>query len=218
MSYPNYTLVPVESEDLPVLAQFLHSSKQALSINRLIFLDWPNDKIQMRMYSGAVKGGFEDPSIKNFKAVDNDTKEIIGYIAFAKKAVATKEEIEAQNKNFAEQKTPEGINPPLYAEVNNAILQISKDFHKIEHVELVYMCVRIELQRRGIGSSLVKLATDQAKEENIPFTAFAEAPALGFFEKLGMQETRHVDIDLRKYAAPNCGFGPFRLTGMILNP
>ncbi|KAJ5220223.1 hypothetical protein N7468_009427 [Penicillium chermesinum] len=193
MSYPNYTLVPVESEDLPVLAQFLHSSKQALSINRLIFLDWPNDKIQMRMYSGAVKGGFEDPSIKNFKAVDNDTKEIIGYIAFAKKAVATKEEIEAQNKNFAEQKTPEGINPPLFTP-------------------------RIELQRRGIGSSLVKLATDQAKEENIPFTAFAEAPALGFFEKLGMQETRHVDIDLRKYAAPNCGFGPFRLTGMILNP
>lgn len=80
------------------------------------------------------------------------------------------------------------------------------------------MCVRPELQRRGVGSKLLNLAIDHAKAAKIPFYVHSEAPAFGFFEKVGLKETSHADIDLRKYAAPNCGFGPFRLTGMILNP
>lgn len=136
MAAPNYSIAPVSREDLPVLAQFLHSSKQALSINRLIFLQWPNDKLQMQMYTGAVTGGFESSDMHDFKAVDSETGEIIGYIVYQQNAAKTDKEIEARNKKIAEsEKTlPDGINPPLMSDVNNATLEISKPADKLDHV------------------------------------------------------------------------------------
>lgn len=80
------------------------------------------------------------------------------------------------------------------------------------------MCVEPSHQRQGVGSSLLQIALDKSKAAGIPLAVSAEAPAYGFFEKLKFRETTHVDIDLRKYAPANSGFGVFRLTGMILEP
>lgn len=85
-------------------------------------------------------------------------------------------------------------------------------------LELVYMCVEPSRQRQGVGSSLLQLGFDRARAEGIPLAVSVEAPAYGFFDKLRFKETKHVDIDLRKYAPANSGFGVFRLTGMIWEP
>lgn len=138
MAVPDFTIAPVERDDLPILAQFLHSSKQALSINRLIFLNWPNDELQMQMYTGAVTGGFESSEMHDFKAVNNETKEIIGYIVFQKNGGKTDDEIAIRNRQVAESQIPEGINPPLMTDVNNATLEISKPADKIDHVGKVF--------------------------------------------------------------------------------
>ena len=80
------------------------------------------------------------------------------------------------------------------------------------------MCVRPSKQGHRIGSKLMQLGYDRAKEEGIPFAICAEAPAYGFFSKLGFEDLRHQEIDLRKYAAAYSGFGVFRLSGMIWRP
>lgn len=80
------------------------------------------------------------------------------------------------------------------------------------------MCVEPSYQRQGVGSRLIQLGFDRARAEGLPLAIAAEAPAYGFFDTLGFKETRHVDIDLRKYAPANSGFGIFRLTGMIWTP
>jgi hypothetical protein len=56
---------------------------------------------------------------------------------------------------------------------------------------------------------------DRAKAEGVPLALCSEPAAYDFFVKLGFRDTRHVDIDLSKWAPAYSGFGMFRLAGMI---
>ncbi|KAJ6114492.1 hypothetical protein N7486_000270 [Penicillium sp. IBT 16267x] len=213
----NYSIHPVVSSDLPTLGKFIHSAKLALSINRLIFLNWPNEKLQSELYNHAVHSGYENPAAECFKAVDNVTQEIIGYIVLERKI--PEEARTSDQKVEPEQDVPDGLNPPLLAEVTNATIQIAKevkDTHRF--VEVIYMCVKPSVQRHGVGSKLVQLGVDRAKAQGVPLVVCAEAPSIPFFDKLGFKETMHVDIDLRKYAPANSGFGNFRLAGLVWHP
>ncbi|KAJ5116131.1 hypothetical protein N7456_000479 [Penicillium angulare] len=211
----DYTIEPVVEADLPTLGNFLHSAKLALSINRLIFLNWPNDKLQISLYSKAVKSGHENPSAECFKAVDNNTQEIIGYIVLGKKAPEEPEQDTGKERDAPTQAPPEGLNPPLLAEVNGAVGGVLKTVQDKDRFEITYMCVKPFAQRHGIGSKLVQLGFDRARAAGIPLFVCAEAPSIPFFTALGFKETEHVDIELRKYAPDNSGFGIFRLAGMI---
>ena len=238
MAAPKCSIAPVSSFDLPTLASFIHSSKLALSINRVIFQQWPNEPLQRTLYTNAVESAYEDPSMECFKAVE-ESNEIIGYIVIArKKPVGSKDKpsTDTDNQNVSGgQDIPDGLNPGLLTEVNNATVEIAKDTEDLDRfgktylsihirneltyqVELIYMCVRPSKQGYGIGSQLMQLGFDRAKVEGIPFAICAEAPAYGFFAKLGFKDLRHQDIDLRKYASAFSGFGVFRLSGMIWRP
>ncbi|KAJ5594053.1 uncharacterized protein N7459_000261 [Penicillium hispanicum] len=218
MTTPDYSIAAVASSDLPTLARFIHDAKLALSINRLIFLDWPNEPVQSRQYTSAVQSGYDDPSIECFKAVDNHSQEIIGYFVLGRKrSVEKTPPIDIKNDD-SKADVPEGLNPALLAEVVNATSLIARETEDIDRYELIYMCVKPALQRQGIGSELVRLGFERAQAEGIPLAVCAEAPAYKFFAKLGFKETTHVDIDLRNYAPANTGFGIFRLTGMIWRP
>ncbi|KAJ5288784.1 hypothetical protein N7478_001814 [Penicillium angulare] len=210
----DYKIELVVENDLPTLGHLIHSAKLALSINRLIFLNWPNEILQSSLYSQAVKSGHENASAECFKAVDNNTQDIIGYIVLARVSP------EPEEKNDKEEDTPtqvppEGLNPPLLAEVNGAVGGVVKSVQDKDHFEVRYMCVKPFAQRHGIGSKLVHIALDRARVAGIPLFVCAEAPSIPFFTALGFKETGHVDIDLRKYAPDNSGFGIFRLAGMI---
>ncbi|KAJ5730573.1 uncharacterized protein N7483_005081 [Penicillium malachiteum] len=153
----NYRIERVEKDDLPFLGKFIHSAKLALSINRLLYLNWPNEELQRP-------------------------------------------------------------NSPLLAEINNAVNEIGKETEEMDRFEITYMCVKPTAQRKGIGSRLVQLGFDRAKAWGIPLKVCAEAPSIPFFTSIGFVETRHVNIDLGKYAADNSGFGIFRHSGMIWCP
>jgi GNAT superfamily N-acetyltransferase len=237
MAAPNYSILSVEEADLPLLAKFVHASKLRLSINRLLFEDWPNETIQMKMYTDAVTSVFKDPNTECFKAVDTDSNEIIGYFVLARKRPAQKLPEYELGAN-PDQETPEGMNPSLFVEVMIASAEIAKatenmdffrrswEFNKLMRgcnililkIDLIYICVEPRVQRHGVGAKLVQLGFDRAKAENIPFALGAEAPSHGFYVKLGFKETTHADIDLAKYASAHSGFGVFRLNGMIWYP
>ena len=242
MAALNYSISPVSSSDLPTLASFTHSSKLALSINRLIFQPWPNEPVQRALYTHAVESAYEDPSMKCFKAVEDESNEIIGYFVIARRQpVSSKGEPSTDTNSHnasGGQDMPDGLNLGLLTEVNKATAEIAKDTEGIDRlgksslpflsiyirteliyqVELIYMCVRPSKQGHGIGSKLMQLGLDRTKAEGIPFAICAEAPAYGFFAKLGFKDLSHQDIDLQKYASAYSGFGVFRLSGMIWRP
>jgi len=62
----------------------------------------------------------------------------------------------------------------------------------------------------------VKLAIEKAEKERIPLSAGVEPEAHEFFLSQGFEDAKHVDIDLRQWAAQNSGFGVFRFYGMVL--
>lgn len=77
------------------------------------------------------------------------------------------------------------------------------------------MSVKPSCQIQGIGSKLIQLGLDRSKDDGTLLHVCAEAPAYEFFAKMGFKTTKHFDIDLRKYASANSGFGIFRLSGMM---
>lgn len=132
MPVPNYSILRVEKEDLPFIANFIRTAKLRLSINRLLFQDWPNEPIQTRMYTRAVTSGFEDPSTESFKAVDTASNEIIGYSVLARKRPA-QEKPKYDLSTSSAQDTPEGLNPALFAEVMTASVEIAKETENMDH-------------------------------------------------------------------------------------
>ncbi|KAJ5353378.1 hypothetical protein N7452_002352 [Penicillium brevicompactum] len=215
----DHPITRVTSSDLPFLAEFIHSAKLLLSINRLLYQPWPNEPLQRKQYTGAVEGAFADPSMECFKATHAESNEIIGYIVFAKKQASEGDKIAPQSQiPDAGHTAPEGMTPGILTEISGANMEINKAVEHIDRFELVYMCVEPRYQRQGLGSRLLHLGFNRAKAEGLPVTVGAEAPAHGFFDKLGFRETTHVDIDLREYAPPHSGFGIFRLTGMVCKP
>ncbi len=66
-------IVPVQSSNIPTLgAELLYPQKLALTINRLLFRDWPNETEQKSIYTGAVESALRDPSVECLKAVNDD--------------------------------------------------------------------------------------------------------------------------------------------------
>lgn len=85
MAIPNYSILPVSSSDLPTLATFVHSSKRSLTINRLLFKDWPNEVAQKPLYTHAIESAFKDPSTDSLKVVDDESGDTPGFLVLTRK-------------------------------------------------------------------------------------------------------------------------------------
>lgn len=136
MPGPKHTISRVDSSDLPFLANFIFSAKLSLSINRLLYQPWPNQAIQHEQYTRAVEGAYADSAMECFKATDDDSNAIIGYIVFERKT-ATKGDSAApgQSKTSGTTSggnTPKGMNPGVLAEVSAANIDIRKAIENID--------------------------------------------------------------------------------------
>lgn len=87
MASLKYYIAPVTKADLPTLANLFHSAKLPLSINRLIFNKWPNEELQIKLYTDTVEGAIADPDTVSFKAVD-DSNRIIGYLVLSRRKLS----------------------------------------------------------------------------------------------------------------------------------
>lgn len=131
MAAPKYSIASVSEPDLPFLANFIHAAKLSLSINRLIFKDWPNEALQKQVYSNAVQDGYSNPLMKCFKAVDVDSNEIVGYFVLARKR-PVKKSLTDSGSEGVQQAIPDGFNLGLFRELTNATIQIAKQTDAID--------------------------------------------------------------------------------------
>ncbi|KAL3427841.1 GNAT family [Phlyctema vagabunda] len=208
-----HSIVPVTSDDLATLAEYLHASKLALTVNRLLFLDWPNDAVQKPAYRNAIDMGFKDPAVENLKVIDAASGEILAFLGLSRKPALKEGEKEVGIPDD-DADTPEGFNPIVLKAVWKAVVEIRSEWNGFEHFEITYVYVRPSSRRLGIGSELVKLCFERAKAEGLPLILSSEPAAYDFFASLGFKDTRHVDWDLSKWAPPHTGFGSFRMAGM----
>lgn len=70
----------------------------------------------------------------------------------------------------------------------------------ISAFEVTYICVEPSSRHQEVGSQLMRICFDRAKADGVPLVVCAEPAAYDFFVKLGFKDTRHVDIDLQKWA------------------
>ncbi|RDW62086.1 hypothetical protein BP6252_11519 [Coleophoma cylindrospora] len=233
----SYSIVPITAEDLPTLAAFVYTSKQQLTINRVLWKDWPNEAAQRANYTNAVEGAFKDPLSETFKVVDDESGEILGHVVLSRKVPVGGDVkntgTDDEGEGSQDEKVPKGLNLEVAGEVGEAVKEIDKEFLGedrfglyISHatsgisanqlIEVTHLFVVMPHRKRGIGSQLVKLCIDKAQAEKFPLVVFSEPEVHGFFLGLGFEDTKHVDIDLRKWAPEYCGFGMFRIWGMVM--
>ncbi|EEU41578.1 uncharacterized protein NECHADRAFT_54033 [Fusarium vanettenii 77-13-4] len=209
------SILPVASSDLPMLSEFVHSSKLCLTINRLLYLNWPNDAAQKPQYRRAVESSFNNDNVQCLKAVDEESNELVGYLVLTPKTPVEARKDSEIGSDVEEQSVPEGMHAGVLSAVNSAAAEINRETDSLDHLELTYIYVKPSHRQKGIGSLLLQEAFSRADAAHVPLALCSEPAAYTFYKNRGFQDTKHVDIDLRLWAPPYTGFGIFRLSGMI---
>ncbi|KAH6972181.1 acyl-CoA N-acyltransferase [Ilyonectria sp. MPI-CAGE-AT-0026] len=209
-----YHILPVESSDLATLAEFVYESKLNLTINRLLYKDWPNEVAQRHQYALAVEGGFKNPETESLKVVDA-SGEIVGYLALTRIHPKSTEKPVDEDKWSQQQSATDVFNQDVLNAVIQGVAEVAEVTQTMDRYEVTYIYVKPSYRRQKIGAQLIQEGFNRAKAAGVPLVVATEPAAYDFFAKLGFKDTKYVDFDLRKWASPYSGFGIFRLAGMI---
>ncbi|CBF83282.1 hypothetical protein AN3162.2 [Aspergillus nidulans FGSC A4] len=219
---PLYTFRQVERSDLDALEELLFTSKLSLTINRLLFKDWPNEAAQRRNYRAALENqDFESDDRERLGVIDNASGKLIGFIALCRRQPELHTQAASPSVDGPEKQMniPDHFNPEVYNAVMNAVRELSfTGLETREHYEVVYIAVDHAFRRRGIGRDLVRHVFAKAKAAGVPVAVSSEPQAYAFFTEMGFEETKSVEMDLAQWAPSYSGFGAFRLRSMIWNP
>jgi hypothetical protein len=146
MSEFSYSIQRATLSDLPVLADLLYTSKLPLTINRLLWHDWPNEGAQRAQYSRAAEGGLNDLATETFKVIDDGSGETVGHLYLTRhKSAESKDDTKGDDKNYADgrdkekQKPSRGLNQEVAAAVGGATAEIEfdKDFEYYRAIHVV---------------------------------------------------------------------------------
>ncbi|KAH7131001.1 hypothetical protein EDB81DRAFT_905789 [Dactylonectria macrodidyma] len=209
----SYSTLPVEGADVPTIAEHLLHCKLNLTINRLLYANWPNEAVQRRQCNKAVDGGFNDPNTENLKVVDDATGELVGYLGLTRKYPPNAEK--PSDGADKESDVPEIFVPHVYKAVVKTVGEVLEETNKTDHFDVTYILVKPSYRRRGIGSQLMREAFARAEDAGIPLNAMSEPAAYEFFASQGLKDTKHADIDLSQWAPSYSGFGLFRFRGLV---
>lgn len=109
------SIQPATEADLPTIAEFVHESKLALTINRVLFYDWPNDAAQRPVYRNAVESSFRDPDSETLKVIDNESGSIVGHLVLSRKTPAKAKSATVTAEGSDEKpKAPDGMNQEVF--------------------------------------------------------------------------------------------------------
>lgn len=127
----NYTFRPVQSSDAAVLGGILYRSKRALTINRLLFNDWPNEAIQLQNYTSTIEG-MDDTMADSLSVVDNDSGDVVGLLALTRKKQAPAGESEKKAADASQEETPGFFNVEVLGAVMAAVDELAVET-KVDH-------------------------------------------------------------------------------------
>lgn len=124
----NLVIKPASPDHFDVLPDWLYNAKLNLTVNRLLYKDWPNEANQRQHYRGAIEGGAKDPNMTYHLAVDVEN-EPLGFLVLARKQV---EDQETARKE--EQRPTDFMNEDVFAEVIRATSAVAAVTNAEAHV------------------------------------------------------------------------------------
>ncbi|KAF1987931.1 acyl-CoA N-acyltransferase, partial [Aulographum hederae CBS 113979] len=226
---PTNTIHPATLSDLPAIANLVHASKQHLPINHVLFKDWPNEAGQKPIYTAAVEGAFKNPDVESFKVVDDASGEVVGEFVLSRKKPGLKGNADADadaggtkgeggdgtGGGVGGVQAPDGMVPELYHLIVKRCANLANVMKDTDHFEITHIFLIPSARKHGIGSRLIQMAKQRAKEAGVALWVVAEPETRSFFDKMGFEEMDHADFDLTEWAAEKSGYGLFRLSGML---
>jgi hypothetical protein len=123
-----YTILPLTSLDLPTMTHLVWLSKQPLTINRLLYQNWPNEKAQRAQCRKAVDNSMQCKDVESWKVVCKESGEMVGHVALKLIDPAEKRDVGGSEE------VPEGMHPGVYGMVVDSMTELWEDWGGVKHL------------------------------------------------------------------------------------
>lgn len=127
MSSDKYTIRPFEAGDVAATGELLFTQKLGLTINRLLFKNWPNEEAQRKNYTRTV-ANLDPGTMEALTVVENASGEIVGHLTMTRKKPAPKDEGPGSgNDNGKDKEIPDYFN----ADVLSTVMKVAKELDAV---------------------------------------------------------------------------------------
>jgi len=114
-----YSILPILEPDLSTLAALVQESKLPLTVNRLLYKDWPNEAAQRAQCIKTIENSFKNPDQERFKVVEKETGTMVGHIVLTRKTPSEDKVTTGEEKGKPE--VPDGMNEEVFRGVMEAV-------------------------------------------------------------------------------------------------
>jgi hypothetical protein len=135
---PSYTLTPFTPSHIPQTSELLFTSKLGLTINRLLFKNWPNEEVQRRNYT-AVLESLPRSGVEALSVLDEQSGEVLGHLSLTRRRaveIKSKEEKKEEEEKGGDgkQEVPDFFNPEVLSAVQAAVAELSSGLEGVDHL------------------------------------------------------------------------------------
>ncbi|EPE35809.1 Acyl-CoA N-acyltransferases (Nat) [Glarea lozoyensis ATCC 20868] len=205
-----YTILPLTPPDLDTMTHLVWLSKQSLTVNRLLYQNWPNEAAQRAQCRKAVENSMQCKDVQSWKVVHKESGEMVGHVAMKFYGDAGQKDVGGGGE------VPDGMHPGVYEMVVDSMTDLWEDWGGVRHLQLTHIFILREHRAHGLGKELVRLCVEAAKDRGLALTVGSEPQVHGFFGKMEFKDFKHSEWDLERWADEFCGFGKFRVWGMAV--
>jgi hypothetical protein len=132
---PGYSAQPILQQDVPTIGSFLFDSKLRLSVNRLLYEDWPATSTQKTHYTNVVQEALQNnQNMDTWKVVEDETNGIVGHLFLTRYRSTSTETTretgdEAKRGNSATTngaEAPKGMVPAVFRMVTETVKKLDE--------------------------------------------------------------------------------------------
>lgn len=135
MSSDKYTIRPFEAGDIAETGELLFTQKLGLTINRLLFKNWPNEEVQRKNYTTTL-ANLDPDTMESLTVVENASGDIVGHLSMSRKKPAPKADENSGNGNEGE--VPDHFNADVLATVMNVAGELDAVMKDTDHIGELY--------------------------------------------------------------------------------
>lgn len=136
MTSEKYTIRPFEAVDIAATGELLYTQKLGLTINRLLFKNWPNEEVQRKNYTSTL-ANLDPATMEPLTVVENASGEIVGHLTMTRKKPAPKDEGPSNGSgsgNGKEEEIPNHFNPDVLSTVMKVANELDAVMKDTDHI------------------------------------------------------------------------------------
>ncbi len=130
-----YTIRPFQAGDVAETGELLFTQKLGLTINRLLFKNWPNEEVQRKNYTSTL-ANLDPDTMESLTVVENASGDIVGHLSMTRKKPAPK--TDENPGNGEEGEVPDHFNADVLATVMKAANELDAVMKNTDHIGELY--------------------------------------------------------------------------------